>query len=206
MPFTSIPLFPLNVVVCPEGLITLNIFEARYLDMVRSCLRNQTSFVITAALPEGETDPVENFPFANIGTVMNIIDAEVSTIGLMTIQCMGQCRVLIQSYTSKPDGLLVGNVTDIPNDLSIEIPEDLQEVSEMLETLLDTGSPYETIDLNIPVAKPYKFGDASWVANRWVELLDLSLLDKQRLMQLDSPILRLELIQDFLDSGSINIA
>jgi len=51
---------------------------------------------------------------------------------------------------------------------------------------------------NMPVIKPYHFENAAWVANRWVELLDLPLLQKQRLMQLDSPVLRLELIHDIL--------
>ncbi|MEZ0317383.1 MAG: LON peptidase substrate-binding domain-containing protein, partial [Methylophilaceae bacterium] len=40
----SLPLFPLTVVVCPGGLLPLRIFEARYLDMVRNCLRNNTNF------------------------------------------------------------------------------------------------------------------------------------------------------------------
>ncbi|WP_049769969.1 hypothetical protein [Methylotenera versatilis] len=59
---------------------------------------------------------------------------------------------------------------------------------------------------NLPVIEPYKLEGASWVANRWVELLDLPLLQKQRLMQLDSPILRLELIHDILDAGSRKLA
>ena len=54
----------------------------------------------------------------------------------------------------------------------------------------------------MPIIKPYKLQDAAWVANRWVELLDLTLLQKHRLMQLDSPILRLELIHDILDTYS----
>lgn len=49
---------------------------------------------------------------------------------------------------------------------------------------------------------PYKLDDTNWFVNRWVELLDLSLLEKQRLMQLHSPIVRLELIQDVLTTGN----
>jgi len=52
----KLPLFPLNVVVCPKGLINLRIFEARYLDMTKACLRENTSFGIIAVLPNDNKD------------------------------------------------------------------------------------------------------------------------------------------------------
>ena len=55
----------------------------------------------------------------------------------------------------------------------------------------------------MPIVEPYQFDNAAWVANRWVELLDLPLLQKQRLMQMEGPILRLELIQDILDANKV---
>jgi Lon protease-like protein len=201
-----LPLFPLSLVICPEGLLPLRIFEVRYLDMVRNCLRNKSSFAVVTVLPEGETDPQGNFPSANIGTLVDIVDADVTTVGLMMIRCVGQRRVKVESFTQQKDGLLIGEVNDIPNDLELPIPEDLQMTSiglqRLLESLLEENIPTE----NLPVIEPYKLEDASWVANRWVELLDLPLLQKQRLMQLDSPILRLELIHDILDAGSRKLA
>jgi Lon protease-like protein len=64
----------------------------------------------------------------------------------------------------------------------------------LLESLPSQG----VLPADIHIVENYQFNDASWVSNRWVELLDLSLLEKQRLMQLDSPIVRLELIYDIL--------
>lgn len=197
-----VPLFPLNLVVCPEGLLPLRIFEVRYLDMVRNCLRNKSSFAVVTFLPEGETDPEGNFPFANVGTLVDIIDADVTIVGLIMIRCVGQRRVKINSFSSQPDGLLIGDVTDIANDLDLPVPEDLQVASSELLRLLESLPEQDVSAENMPVIEPYKLEDASWVANRWVELLDLPLLQKQRLMQLDSPILRLELIHDILDAGS----
>lgn len=201
-----LPLFPLSLVICPGGLLPLRIFEVRYLDMVRNSLRNKSSFAVVTVLPEGETDPQGNFPFANIGTLVDIVDADVTTVGLMMIRCVGQRRVKVESFTQQKDGLLIGEVNDIPNDLELPIPEDLQMTSiglqRLLESLLEENIPTE----NLPVIEPYKLEDVSWVANRWVELLDLPLLQKQRLMQLDSPILRLELIHDILDAGSRKLA
>ena len=196
-PYT-LPLFPLNVVVCPGGLLPLRIFEARYLDMVRTCLRNKSSFAVVAVMPEGETDPEGYFPFANIGTLVDIVEADVTTVGLMNIRCVGRHRVKVDSYLQQPDGLVVGQVTDVVNDLESAIPEDLESVVTSLQNLLTSLPASGVSPDNMPVIKPYHFENAAWVANRWVELLDLPLLQKQRLMQLDSPVLSLELIHDIL--------
>lgn len=198
----SLPLFPLNVVVCPGGLLPLRIFEARYLDMVSNCLRNQSSFAVVTVLPEGDTDPEGNFPFANIGTSVEISDADVTTIGLMMIRCVGYHRVKVNSFKQQSDGLVVGEVTDIANDVEMPIPEDLKIASNSLQRLLESLPSQGILSTDLPVIEPYKFNDASWVANRWVELLDIPLLQKQHLMQLDSPILRLEMIHDILDIDS----
>ena len=199
----NLPLFPLNVVVCPDGYLPLKIFEARYLDMVRDCLRNKSSFAIVTILPEGETDPEGNFPFANIGTLVNIVDADVTTVGLMMIRCVGQHRVKVDSFTQQPDGLVMGEVNYIPNDVSIPVPEDLNPSVKVLKQLLKTLANQNLSPTNMPIVEPYQFENAAWVANRWVELLDLPLLQKQRLMQMESPILRLELIQDILDANKV---
>lgn len=197
----TLPLFPLDVVICPEGFIPLQIFEARYLDMVRRCLRNHSRFAIVAMLFEGETDPEGYFPFANIGTSVEIVDADVATVGLMMIRCVGQNRVKINSYFQQADGLIIGEVEDVPNDRPMDIPDDLLFSSRVLKQLLDSWNEQNIPIEQKPVLEPYCFTEASWVANRWLELLDLPLLEKQRLMQLDSSILRLELVQDILETG-----
>jgi Lon protease-like protein len=199
----SLPLFPLHSVTCPFGRIRLQIFEPRYLDMVKSCLRNKTSFGIVAIVPEKTLKPDSNLPFASIGTLMNITNADVTTIGLMMIDCIGKHRIKIQSFTQQADGLLIGNLSDISNDLEMPIPDDLKIVSSRLQRLIESFSNQGVLPSDVPIANPYQYNDASWVSNRWVELLDLPLLEKQRLMQLDSPIVRLELIYDLLDLSYI---
>lgn len=194
-----IPLFPLNLVICPDGLVPLKIFEPRYLDMVTNCVLNKTTFCIVAVLPEGETDTERNFPFANVGTVVEVIDADFKIPGLILIRCLGKHRVKITAYSQLDDGLLIGQAIDIENEKPTAIPPDLILGSKVLGRIVHSFSG-ET-DHSIPLIEPYRLEDAVWVANRWVELLDLPIIEKQRLMQLDSPILRLELINDILESG-----
>ena len=52
--------------------------------------------------------------------------------------------------------------------------------------------------VRLPLAQPYRFDDCGWVANRWCELLPMQPELKQRLLELDSPLLRLELVSDLL--------
>lgn len=195
----SLPLFPLHSLICPGGLMRLQIFEPRYLDMVKNCLRNNTAFCIVAAAPEKTTRPVNKLPFASIGTVMKISHADVTTVGLIMIDCIGQHRIKIHSFTQQADGLLIGDISDIANDIEIPIPDDLNVLSTRLQNLIESFAEQGVLPGDIPINRPYQYHDASWVANRWVELLELPLLEKQRLMQLDSPIVRLELLHDLLN-------
>jgi Lon protease-like protein len=194
----SLPLFPLNVVVCPDGQMPLKIFEARYLDMVKKCLKNKSSFAIVAVLPQVGNKKGHLFPFEEVGTLVDIVDADVTTVGLMSIRCLGHHRIRVKSYKQQLDGLLIGEVVDIANDAVLPVPEDLEMTSHSLKRFVESLPSLNISPDNISVVKPYKFDDASWVSNRWLELMDLPLIQKQRLMQLDSPIVRLELIHDML--------
>lgn len=197
----SLPLFPLNVVVCPGGVLPLKIFEARYLDMIRDCLRDNSPFAIATVFPQNDVDSSHYFPVARIGTLVGIIDVSVTTIGLMMIRCLGKHRININSFSQQMDGLVIGEVTDIANDYELPIPDDLEFTSSALEQLLESLPEQGISSEKMPVIKPYKLDDASWVANRWLELLDLPLQQKQCLMQHESPIERLEVINDILNSG-----
>ena len=198
----SLPLFPLDVVLCPNGFIPLRIFEARYLDMVKNCLRNNSSFAIVASLPDAASKKQHNLPFEEIGTLVEIVDADVTTVGLMSIRCVGHHRIKVNSYTQQADGLLIGEVVDIANDAVLPVPEDLEMTSRSLKRFVESLPSLNISPNDVPFVKPYKFDDASWVSYRWLELMDLSLIQKQRLMQLDSPIVRLELIHDMLAGTS----
>ena len=199
MAFYNLPLFPLNVVVCPKGIMNLRIFEPRYLDMTKTCLRENTCFGIVAVLPERKADMTNYLPFASVGTLVDILDADVSKEDLIMISCQGSNRIKVNGFTIQDDGLIIGEVSNINNDLQIPIPDDLKKVSENLKRLIESLPEQGISERDIPIMKPYEYEDATWVSNRWVELLDIPLIDKQRLMQIDSPIVRLELINDAIN-------
>ncbi len=196
----TLPLFPLDVVIFPQGLLPLRIFEARYLDMVKDSYRNNSEFGVVAAL-EGAS---HNFPFCDVGTAVRIVDFDVPEIGLINIRCLAQQRFRVQSAIQQEDGLWVGEVAMIENDQSIGLPEDLlraaDNLQQVIRALLKQGFSEDTL----PIAQPYRFDDCAWVANRWIELLNIPLVQKQRFLELDSPLVRLELVQDMFMENERN--
>lgn len=199
----SLPLFPLNIVIFPEGLLPLRIFELRYLDMVKACLRHQSEFGVVAVYPElarslNDANQLSYLPFATMGTSFRILDVDVTAPGLMNIRCIGQQKFKIRSATQQKDGLWIGEVEDIMDEASMAIPDDLVITRLHLQRLIDAILAQDVKEADMPISKPYKLDDCAWVANRWCEMINMPLLQKQRMLELDSPLVRLELVQDIL--------
>ena len=87
----KLPLFPLNSIIFPGGVLPLRIFETRYLDMVKECSRNQSEFVICLIKDGGEVGNAAKHQ--NIGTSCRIIDWETLPDGLLGVTAQGQARV-----------------------------------------------------------------------------------------------------------------
>lgn len=193
----TFPLFPLKVVIFPQGLLPLRIFEARYLDMVKSCYKDNTEFGVVAVV-DGESS---GFPFCDVGTAVRIVDFDVPEIGLINIRCLATERFRVLSANQREDGLWMGEVVSIDNDMATALPDDLIKTSDNLRQLINALLKQGFTEDTLPIAKPYLFDDCAWVANRWIELLNLPLEQKQRFLELDSPVVRLELVQDmFLEN------
>ena len=120
----------------------------------------------------------------------------------MQIECIGTQRFRVRSSELQKHGLWTAEVERLADDLPVEVPDDLRLAADALRRLVDTLEERKRLEaadgLRLPVAAPYRFGDCGWVANRWSELLPLPPELKQRLMELDSPVMRLELVSDLL--------
>lgn len=210
---TSLPLFPLGTVLYPGGLLPLRIFEVRYLDMVRKCHKHGAPFGVVALnrgsevqRPAGEGpsgDGFANEAFDAVGTLATITDFSAPQPGLMVIRCTGLQRFMVRRSEKLKHGLWVADVIRLPPDQDIQIPADLRHVSDalgkLIRTLQDKGIPGD----DLPMQPPYQLDDCGWVANRWCELVSLPLDAKQRMMVLDNPLLRLELVGDLLERNGI---
>ncbi len=210
---TALPLFPLGTVLYPGGILPLRIFEVRYLDMIGKCHKHGAPFGVVAlnrgsevqrpasGAPSG--DAFANEAFDTVGTLATITSFSVPQPGLMVIRCEGQQRFSISRSEKLKHGLWVADVARLPPDQTIPVPADLKHVADalgkLIRTLQDRGVPAE----ELPVQPPYLLDDCGWVANRWCELVSLPLDAKQRMMVLDNPLLRLELVGDLLERNGI---
>ncbi len=100
-------------------------------------------------------------------------------------------------------GLWVADVRQLEADLAVPVPEDLQPTATALGRLIQSLQEKSAGNEPIPIAPPWRLDDCGWVANRWCELLPLPVTLKQRLMELDNPLVRLELVGDVLAKTGI---
>ena len=210
---TSLPLFPLGTVLYPGGLLPLQIFEVRYLDMIGRCHKAGAPFGIISLTEGSEVRRPKNAgpsgdgfaqeAFGNVGTLASITEFSVPQPGLMMIRCVGTQRFEISAREKLKHGLWIANVTRLDDDQAVPVPEDLQRTANALGKLIKSLQERRVPEDQMPLLAPYQLDDCGWVANRWCELLPMPLDLKQRLMELDNPLLRLELVSDILDRTGI---
>jgi Lon protease-like protein len=193
---TSLPLFPLRSVLFPGGQLHLKVFEARYLDLVATCLRERTPFGVVALQKGQEVQGSEHgaVSFEHIGCVARILEADCPQPGIMQVRCQGEERFEIVSARQEANGLWTAQVRDVPADALLAPTEHLvgtaRSLAQAIANLKEQGQQ--------PFLQPFHFESAGWIANRWCELLPISNAAKQRLMELDDPLMRLQLVDEYL--------
>jgi Lon protease-like protein len=182
MATAPLPLFPLHTVLFPGGPLALRIFEPRYLDMLRRCMKEQSSFGVVTIFEGAEAGAVARL--ATLGTCARIVDFDPLPDGLLGITCIGLGRVRILRRWQQADGLHLAEVQSLPSAAACELPADLAHLADLLrEVLPRLGTGYAYVDAH--------FEDAGWVADRWAEILPLQPQDKLALLELDDPLARL---------------
>ncbi|MEO7129689.1 MAG: LON peptidase substrate-binding domain-containing protein [Rhodoferax sp.] len=202
---SSLPLFPLGAVLFPDGTLPLRVFEVRYLDMIGKCHKAGAPFGVICLTHGSEVRmPGASEDFCDIGTLASITELDSPQPGLMHISCTGAQRFRITRRERLKHGLWVAEVQRIDDDLTVPVPDDLQSAAEALHQLIHTLESREAASAQMPLHRPWRLDDCGWVANRWCELLPLPLELKQRLMTLDNPLVRLELVNDLLARHGIS--
>ena len=206
-----IPLFPLQSLLFPDGRLGLRIFEPRYLDMVKRCHERGEPFGVVALIDGGEVRQRASGSddggfvrerFQPVGTLAHIGLFDRPQPGLMQILCRGGQRFRLHSSECLAHGLWMGEAELINEDGAVQVPADLRPAARLLQGLLhrlELGAAAA----ELPIQPPYLWDDCGWLANRWCELLPLPAEEKQRLMQLENPLLRLELVADQLEGLGI---
>ena len=195
-PTFELPLFPLQTVLFPDGLLSLKVFEARYLDLVASCVRESTSFGVVALKQgsEARRGSDASTVFESVGTLAELIEVDSAQAGILHVRCRGTQRFEAKSSRQESDGLWLARASTLPIDDPGAPPE------AMVDTVKGLANAIATLKAQnqVPFLQPYRFDKAGWVANRWCEILPIPLAAKQRLLELDEPLMRLQLVDEFL--------
>jgi len=178
----ALPLFPLNTVLFPGGPLPLRIFETRYLDMVRYCMRERSPFGVVLIRAGAEVGAVADT--AEVGTTAHIVDFNPMPDGLLGISCVGEHKFRVLSRRQQGDGLNVADIELLPREERLGLPGEFEHLGVLLRKVLpELGELYAATAMHPD--------DAAWVGYRLAEILPVSLSEKQQCLEIDDPLVRL---------------
>lgn len=179
----TISLFPLNAVLFPGGPLKLRIFEPRYVDMIGRCMREGAPFGV-AMIVEG-LEAGGPATTAAIGTSARIVDFEKLPDGLLGITAVGDKCFRLETVRRQADGLNVAEIEWLAAEPALPVPADCEPFVHLLQQALPELAPLYDFS-------PVSYDDASWVGSRLVEILPLPPTEKQRCLEMQDPLARLQ--------------
>jgi len=195
-----IPLFPLNAVLFPGGVLPLKVFETRYLDMLRECMRLEQPFgvvLIKSGQEVGNAAEPES-----VGCLTRITEWDMQDLGVMMLRTEGSQRFRIVQQRVLSDQRLEAQVTLIDSDAATPPDEAHLQCASTLKLVIDNinkrGRAAHGENFASPFALPLQFDNAGWVANRWCEILPIPLKARQKLLELTDGRERLGIVHQYL--------
>ena len=185
----SLPLFPLQTVVFPGGLLPLKVFEPRYMEMVTKVISERASFGICAIHEGRETDV--SVKHHAVGTQVKVIDWDMPQQGILHIQTQALERIVVRASHKESNGLLVGEVDDVSAEPITAVPPELALSVEILHQIINELGAEK-------FAQPHDYNNAVWVSYRLSEVLPLKLSIRQNLLEMNDSPARLAILTDFL--------
>ncbi len=185
-----VPLFPLGTVLFPEGPLPLRVFEPRYLDMISRCLKDESQFGVLLITEGSEVGSADTYA---VGTKARICDWYQGSDGILGVTAIGTQRFRLEEVKQQSDGLYLGDIVTLDPEPSVPLPETYWPMADLLRAVVDDlGRLYS------PLEKHYD--DATWVGNRFAEILPVEMEQKQHCLEINDPIERLRIVQPLLRS------
>jgi Lon protease-like protein len=190
----ELPIFPLNTVLFPGGLLPLRVFEARYMDMARECLKSDRPFGV-CLIREGKEVGTPAVP-EPIGCLAHITDCDMEQLGLLQLRTRGGQRFRIIDSSIGAQGLRRAQIKLITAEEDAELPSQFTALADLLRLVVADKSA-------AVFAEPHEFERASWVGYRVSEILPVPLAAKQKLLELNGAISRLEILYKYLEQRGL---
>jgi Lon protease-like protein len=191
----DLAIFPLNAVLFPGGLLPLRIFEQRYMEMAKACLKDDEPFGICLIRSGREVGaPATPEP---VGCTARIVEWDMQQLGVLSVKARGEQRFRILESRVTETALTRARVEMLPQDVDSELPEEFGACATLLKAVFEEhGSAI--------VAAPLRFESSSWVGSRLAEILPVPLAAKQKLLELDDARQRIEILGKFLQQHRLD--
>ena len=184
----TIPLFPLNLVLFPKGLLELRIFEIRYLDMIKDCLKKQKEFGVV--LIKADSKNTINLDIEEIGTLAKIVSFDQGPDGLLHITVQGTEPFQVNSYSLASNGLILGRTQPHLTQNEKILDSHSKPVSLLKKILMNNREP--------GTLTPPILGEASWVAYRLAEFLEPTNQEKLAILAESNAQLKLDKVEKLI--------
>jgi Lon protease-like protein len=187
-------LFPLNTVLFPGGLLPLRVFEQRYLEMAKDCLRASTPFGVCLIREGAEVGAPATHE--DIGCLAHIKHWDMQQLGLLQLIAQGGQRFRVLARRIRADGLILADIALLADDADAPIPGKFAACRQLLERIVAEHG--ERL-----FAPPFLLDSSAWVGARLAEVLPLPASARQRLLEMEDALQRLEILQRLLAESAL---
>ena len=196
MKTNNLPIFPLGIVALPGTIQDLQIFEPRYIDMVKNCMENDHGFVMTFQKKLSKKDEYE---ISKQGAYVEIIDFNNLPNGLLGITVKSINKVSIKDMVKLKDGLNFAETYPIV-DPEVDDQALLAEFPEISNILSQLVKHPRIANMSINV----DFNSADSVAYHLAGLIPIPWTYKQNLLEAFDATQRFSILSKYIDEISSN--
>lgn len=166
----------------PGGRLPLKLFEQRYLEMAKGCLKDNSAFGV-CLIQEGAEVGAAAVPYP-VGTTARIATWDMPQLGVLQIVALGERRFRIQERRVEANGLARARIHLLEAEADAPIPPEAARCVKLLERVIEQHPGL--------LERPHRLDSCAWVSARLAEVLPLPLESKQALLELDDGRARLE--------------
>jgi Lon protease-like protein len=178
----EVPLFPLHTVLFPGGRLPLRIFEQRYMEMAKTCLKDNSLFGV-CLIHQGKEVGEPAVP-VGVGCLARIAEWDMPQLGVLQVTARGESRFRILDQRVQADGLLRASIELLPEGDDAPLPDAAARYAKLLERVIEQHPAL--------LERPHRLDSSAWVSARLAELLPLPVEAKQALLETENGRARLE--------------